>query len=64
MLLLAVDGELDTAFVLPGIFSDHHPAPSASPDAFYVSFSDGAVSEALSIDVVNVWTLIETNPLV
>lgn len=40
VLLLAIGGELDTAFVLPGIFSDDHPAPSASPDAFHVSFSD------------------------
>ncbi|MCK7365659.1 phage baseplate assembly protein V [Enterobacter roggenkampii] len=45
VLLLAVGGELDTAFVLPGIFSDDHPAPSASPDALHVSFSDGAVIE-------------------
>lgn len=41
----AIGGELDTAFVLPGIFSDDHPAPSASPDAFHVSFPDGAVIE-------------------
>lgn len=45
VLLLAVGGELDTAFVLPGIFSDDHPAPSASPDALHVSFPDGAVIE-------------------
>lgn len=45
VLLLAIGGELDTAFVLPGIFSDDHPAPSASPDAFHVSFPDGAVIE-------------------
>lgn len=45
VLLLAVGGELDTAFVLPGIFSDDHPAPSASSDAFHVSFPDGAVFE-------------------
>ncbi|HDR2486691.1 TPA: phage baseplate assembly protein V [Enterobacter ludwigii] len=43
VLLLAIGGELDTAFVLPGIFSDDHPAPSASPDALHVSFPDGAV---------------------
>ena len=30
VLLLAIGGELDTAFVLPGIFSDDNPAPSAS----------------------------------
>jgi phage baseplate assembly protein V len=45
VLLLAIGGELDTAFVLPGIFSDDHPAPSASPDALHVSFPDGAVIE-------------------
>ncbi|MCK7121049.1 phage baseplate assembly protein V [Enterobacter roggenkampii] len=45
VLLLAVGGELDTAFVLPGIFSDDHPAPSASSDALHVSFPDGAVIE-------------------
>ena len=45
VLLLAIGGELDTAFVLPGIFSDDHPAPSASPDAFHASFPDGAVIE-------------------
>lgn len=27
--MLAIGGELDTAFVLPGIFSDDHPAHSA-----------------------------------
>ena len=45
VLLLAIGGELDTAFVLPAIFSDDHPAPSASPDAFHVAFPDGAVIE-------------------
>nr|DAI77385.1 MAG TPA: baseplate assembly protein V [Caudoviricetes sp.] len=45
VLLLAIGGELDTAFVLPGIFSDDNPAPSASPDALHVSFPDGAVIE-------------------
>ncbi|AVY97596.1 MULTISPECIES: phage baseplate assembly protein V [Lelliottia] len=45
VLVLAIGGELDTAFVLPGIFSDDHPAPSASPDAFHVSFPDGAMIE-------------------
>ncbi|EPN3617578.1 phage baseplate assembly protein V [Cronobacter turicensis] len=43
VLILAIGGELDTAFVLPGIFSDDQPAPSASPDAFHVAFPDGAV---------------------
>lgn len=45
VLILAIGGELDTAFVLPGIFSDDHPAPSASPDALHVAFPDGAVIE-------------------
>lgn len=45
VLLLSIGGELDTAFVLPGIFSDDHPAPSASPDALHVAFPDGAVIE-------------------
>lgn len=45
VLLLAIGGELDTAFVLPGIFSDENPAPSASADAWHVSFPDGAVIE-------------------
>lgn len=40
-----IGGELDTAFVLPGIFSDDNPAPSASPDALHVTFPDGAVIE-------------------
>ncbi|HGH4602391.1 phage baseplate assembly protein V [Enterobacter hormaechei] len=45
VLLLAIGGELDTAFVLPGIFSDDSPAPSASADAWHVAFPDGAVIE-------------------
>ena len=45
VLILAVGGELDTAFVLPAIFSDDHPAPSASADAFHIAFPDGAVIE-------------------
>ncbi|EPW1812677.1 TPA: phage baseplate assembly protein V [Klebsiella pneumoniae] len=43
VLLLAIGGELDTAFVLPGIYSDDNPAPSASEDAWLVEFPDGAV---------------------
>jgi phage baseplate assembly protein V len=31
--------------VLPGIFSDDNPAPSASADAWHVAFPDGAVIE-------------------
>ncbi|HEX4500233.1 MAG TPA: phage baseplate assembly protein V [Scandinavium sp.] len=45
VLILAVGGELDTAFVLPAIFSDDFPAPSASADAFHIAFPDGAVIE-------------------
>ena len=45
VLILAIGGELDTAFVLPGIFSNDHPAPSASPNALHVAFPDGAVIE-------------------
>ena len=45
VLLLAIGGELDTAFVLPGIFSDDNPAPSASADACHMAFPDGAVIE-------------------
>ncbi|CAI0926037.1 phage baseplate assembly protein V [Serratia quinivorans] len=45
VLVLSLGGELDTAFVLPGIFSDDFPAPSASADALYIDFPDGAVLE-------------------
>lgn len=45
VLLLSIGGDLTTAFVLPGIFSDDHPAPSNSPDALHISFPDGAVIE-------------------
>lgn len=45
VLLLSVGGELDTAFVLPGIFSDDNPAPSVSADALHITFPDGAVLE-------------------
>ncbi|CAI1510092.1 phage baseplate assembly protein V [Serratia fonticola] len=45
VLVLALGGELDTAFVLPGIYSDDFPPPSTSADAFHISFPDGAVIE-------------------
>ncbi|OIX91497.1 baseplate assembly protein [Serratia fonticola] len=45
VLVLALGGELDTAFVLPGVYSDDFPSPSASADAFHISFPDGAVIE-------------------
>jgi hypothetical protein len=41
VMVLAIGGELDTAFVLPAIFSDDHPAPSASADALRIDFPDG-----------------------
>ncbi|CNK26433.1 phage baseplate assembly protein V [Yersinia enterocolitica] len=45
VLLLAVGGELDTAFVLPGIYCDDFPLPSSSPEAYHATFPDGAVIE-------------------
>lgn len=45
VLLLSVGGELDTAFILPGIYSDDAPAPSASAQAWHIAFPDGAVIE-------------------
>lgn len=45
VLILSIGGELDTAFVLPGIYSDDNPAPSASADALHIDFPDGAVIE-------------------
>lgn len=43
--MLALGGELDTAFVLPAINSDDFPAPSVSPEAYHTRFPDGAVIE-------------------
>lgn len=45
VLLLSIGGDLTTAFVLPGIYSDANPAPSASADALHIAFHDGAVIE-------------------
>ncbi|HEJ7842174.1 phage baseplate assembly protein V [Serratia marcescens] len=45
VLVLSLGGELETAFVLPGVFSDAHPAPSASAQAAHIAFPDGAVLE-------------------
>lgn len=45
VLLLSIGGDLTTAFVLPGIYSDANPAPSASADALHIAFPDGAVIE-------------------
>ncbi|CAM3864177.1 phage baseplate assembly protein V [Rahnella victoriana] len=45
VLLLSMGGELNTAFVLPAVFSDTSPAPSASADAIHLAFPDGAIFE-------------------
>lgn len=45
VLILSLGGELDSAFVLTGIFSDDFPAPFASADAVHFTFPDGAVIE-------------------
>ncbi|MFQ6243002.1 phage baseplate assembly protein V [Yersinia enterocolitica] len=42
VLILSLGGELDTGFVLPGIFSDDFPPPSASANGLYITFPDGA----------------------
>lgn len=43
--ILSVGGELTTAVVLPGIFSDEHSEPTASLTANHVIYPDGAVIE-------------------
>lgn len=45
VLLLSIGGDLTTAFVLPGIYSDANSAPSVSADALHIAFPDGAVIE-------------------
>lgn len=45
VLLLSIGGDLTTAFVLPGIYSDANAAPSTSADALHIAFPDGAVIE-------------------
>lgn len=45
VLILAVGGELTTAFVLPGIYSDACPPPSSSEDAMVTAFPDGGLIE-------------------
>ncbi|KFF70320.1 baseplate assembly protein [Pectobacterium brasiliense] len=63
VLILSIGGELDTAFVLPGIYSDANPAPSASANAYHVSFPDGAVVEyepatgALTVSGIKIATI-------
>ncbi|KHN51332.1 phage baseplate assembly protein V [Pectobacterium fontis] len=69
VLILSIGGELDTAFVLPGIYSNDNPAPSASADAYHVSFPDGAVIEyepatgALTVSGVKTATLTASESL-
>lgn len=69
VLILSIGGELDTAFVLPGIYSDDNPAPSASADAYHVSFPDGAVIEyepatgALTVSGIKTATLTASESL-
>lgn len=43
VLLLAPSGELSAALVLPALYADAHPAPSASPNEHLIEFPDGAV---------------------
>ncbi|WP_205744248.1 phage baseplate assembly protein V [Dickeya lacustris] len=45
VLILSIGGELNSAFVLPGIYSEQHPAPSTSADACHIHFPDGAIVE-------------------
>lgn len=42
VLILALGGELDTAFVLPAIYSVDSPPPTHSAQAWQVNFPDGA----------------------
>lgn len=76
MLLRTIGGELDTASVLPGVFSDDNPSPPTSADAWHVVFPDDAVIEyepgtgALTVsgikiaDVTASESIIATVPLV
>lgn len=45
VVILSVGGELTTAVVLPGLFSDEHNEPIASLTANNVTYPDGAVIE-------------------
>lgn len=45
VVILSVGGELTTAVVLPGIFSDEHSEPTTSLTANHVTYPDGAVIE-------------------
>lgn len=41
VILLSIGGELTTAFVLPGIYSNDFPPPSTSQEAVVTAFPDG-----------------------
>ena len=45
VLILAIGGELTTAFILTGIFSDEYSEPTESLTADHRTYSDGAVIE-------------------
>lgn len=45
VVILSVGGELTTAIVLPGLFSDEYDEPTASLTANHVTYPDGAVIE-------------------
>ncbi|WP_272519804.1 phage baseplate assembly protein V [Providencia sp. PROV223] len=45
VLILALGGELTTAFVLTGIFSNEHAEPTSSLTADHRTYSDGAIIE-------------------
>lgn len=45
VIVLSIDGDFTTGFVLPAVFSDQYPAPSSSADAVRMEFPDGAVIE-------------------
>ncbi|MDX7987661.1 phage baseplate assembly protein V [Xenorhabdus sp. 12] len=45
VVVLAIGGELTTAFVVGALYSAAHAAPSASAEAVHLTFPDGAVME-------------------
>ncbi|WP_272681126.1 phage baseplate assembly protein V [Providencia sp. PROV129] len=45
VIILAIGGELTTAFVLTGIFSNEHAEPTDSLTADHCTYSDGAIIE-------------------
>jgi len=56
VLILAVGGELDTVFVLPGIFTDDHLAPLASADGWQVGAVIGYEPEGGELTVHRIKT--------